>query len=98
LLAQRDPDTPTAMYFVTMSKPGYVSFSTTPQGRAAIGLTETGVVRILAPGAERGEWRTLREWSTRAYSHTELLVMLGGRDEPERAEDLLSALPAETVA
>ncbi|HZR80700.1 MAG TPA: hypothetical protein VFD92_06365 [Candidatus Binatia bacterium] len=86
------------MYFVTMGKPGYVLFSTTPQGRAAIGLTETGVVRLLAPGDQKGEWRTLREWPTRAYSHTDLFVMLGGMAEPERAEDLLASLPRETLS
>jgi hypothetical protein len=85
------------MYFVTISTPGYVLFSTTPHGRAAIGLTETGVVRLLAPGEAPREWRTLREWSTSRYSHTELMVSLGRVDEPERAEDLLRSLPAETL-
>lgn len=85
------------MYFVTMAKPGYVLFSTTPHGRAAIGLTETGIIRLLAPGETRGEWSTLREWNTQTYSHTDLFVLLGGVDEPERAEDLLARLPAETL-
>ena len=85
------------MYFVTMGKPGYVLFSTTPQGRAAIGLTDTGIVRLLAPGDTRGEWRPLREWNTSAYSHTDLFVLLGALPEPARAEDLLAHLPAETL-
>jgi hypothetical protein len=85
------------MYFVTMGKPGYVLFSTTPQGRAAIGLTETGVVRLLAPDAAGGDWHTLREWNTSAYSHTDLFVLLGGLSEPDRADDLLAHLPAETL-
>ena len=85
------------MYFVTISTPGYVLFSTTPRGRAAIGLTESGAVRLLAPGEAVREWRTLREWPTSRYSHTELMVALGRIDEPERAEDLLHSLPAETL-
>jgi len=85
------------MYFVTMGKPGYVLFSTTPRARAAIGLTDAGIVRLLAPGQERGEWRALREWKTAAFSHTDLFVLLGGLPEPERAEDLLATLPSETL-
>lgn len=86
------------MYFVTMGgMSGYVLFSTTPRGRAAIGVTDTGKVRVLAPGEAAREWRVLREWPTAAYSHTELMVKLGGTDEPESAEDLLHALPAETL-
>jgi hypothetical protein len=86
------------MYFVTIGgQSGYVSFTTTPRGRAAIGLTDTGKVRVLAPGASARDWRVLREWPTSAYSHTDLLVKLGGTDEPESAEDLLEALPAETL-
>lgn len=86
------------MYFVTIGgQSGYVSFTTTPRGRAAIGLTDTGKVRMLAPGDSPRDWRVLREWPTSAYSHTELLVKLGGADEPESAEDLLQALPAETL-
>jgi hypothetical protein len=85
------------MYFVTISTPGYVIFSTTPRGRAAIGLTEGGIVRLLAPGQAAREWRTLREWPTNRYSHTDLMVALGRVAEPERAEDLLRSLPAETL-
>jgi hypothetical protein len=86
------------MYFVTMGgMSGYVLFSTTPHGRAAIGLTDTGKVRVLAPGSAAREWRILREWPTSAYSHTELLVKLGTADEPKNAEDLLTALPPETL-
>jgi hypothetical protein len=84
------------MYLVTMGKPGYVLFSTTPQSRAAFGLTDAGIVSLLAPGEQRGEWRTLREWPTSAFSHTDLFVLLGTLAEPERAEDLLPRLPPET--
>jgi hypothetical protein len=87
------------MYFVTMGGiSGYVWFSTTPRGRAAIGLTDAGTVRVLAPGDSSRDWRVLREWPASLYSHTELLVALGDRDEPERAEDLLATLPPETLA
>ncbi|HEY8517533.1 MAG TPA: hypothetical protein VIS07_18640 [Candidatus Binatia bacterium] len=86
------------MYFVTMGGiSGYVWFSTTPRGRAAIGLTETGNVRVLAPGENTRDWRVLREWPASVYSHTELLVALGRAEEPETAEELLAALPAETL-
>jgi hypothetical protein len=86
------------MYFVTIGgMSGYVLFSTTPHGRAAIGVTDAGTVRLLAPGSALREWRVLREWPTKAYSHTELMTKLGTQDEPERAEDLLADLPAETI-
>jgi hypothetical protein len=86
------------MYLVTMGGiSGYVSFTTTPSGRAAIGLTDTGKVRLLSPGASSTEWNVVREWSTSAYSHTDWLVKLGAVDEPERAEDLLATLPAEAL-
>lgn len=85
------------MYLVTMGRSGYVLFSTTPEGRAAVGLTDAGIVRLFAPGEQRGEWRTLREWHTSAYSHTDLMLLLGKLPEPERAEDLLASLPPETL-
>jgi hypothetical protein len=87
------------MYFVTMGgMSGYVWFSTTPSGRAAVGLTDTGKVRLLAPGSSTTDWRLLREWPTSTYSHTDWLVKLGSLAEPERAEDLLATLPAETLS
>lgn len=85
------------MYLVTIARPGFVQFATTPRGRAAVSLDEHGLVRILAPG-DGGEWRTLREWNTKAFAHTDLVVLLGNVAEPERAEDLLALLPAETLA
>mgnify|MGYP000010221414 CR=1 FL=1 len=86
------------MYFVTMGgMSGYVLFSTTPHGKAAIGVTDTGRVRVLAPGSSAREWQVLREWPTATYSHTELMVKLGQEKEPDNAEDLLASLPAETL-
>ena len=85
------------MYFVTMNHPEYVLFSTTPSGRAAIGLTETGCLRLLARGERPREWRTLREWQSTTYSHTDLMVALGKIEEPDRAEELLAQLPPETL-
>lgn len=87
------------MYFVTMGgQSGYVLFSMTPRGRAAVGVTDTGNVRLLAPGGSARDWQVLREWPVKAYPHTELMLKLGGEDEPERAEDLLPLLPAETLS
>ncbi|MFM7141271.1 MAG: hypothetical protein ACKO2K_05060 [Alphaproteobacteria bacterium] len=86
------------MYLVTIAKQGYVQFATTPNGRAAVGLTEAGVVRVLAPGEPGGEWRALREWDGKRFAHTDLVVLLGRLPEPGRAEDLLASLPAETAA
>jgi hypothetical protein len=85
------------MYLVTTNHPEYVLFSMTPSGRAAIGLTDKGLVRLLVPGGAPREWRTLREWPSAAYSHTDLMVALGSLDEPEHGEDLLSRLPPETL-
>ncbi|MBM4242731.1 MAG: hypothetical protein FJ148_02805 [Deltaproteobacteria bacterium] len=86
------------MYFVTMGgMSGYVSFTTTPSGRAAIGLTDTGKVRLLAPGTSSSDWTVLREWPASAYPHTDWLVKLADVEEPQRAEDLLSTLPAEAL-
>jgi len=85
------------MYLVTTNHPEYVLFAMTPTGRAAIGLTEKGLVRLLERGDASREWRTLREWPTSAYSHTDLMVALGSIDEPARAADLLSRLPPETL-
>lgn len=76
---------------------GYVLFSTTPHGRAAVGVTDAGTVRLLAPGSSARDWQVLREWPIKAYSHTELMTRLGTEEEPERAEDLLAGLPPETV-
>lgn len=85
------------MYFVTMGRPGYVQFATTPRGRAAVGLTDAGLVRLLAPTETRGEWRTLREWKTGVYSYTDLMLRFGSLPEPDRAENLLASLPPETL-
>lgn len=84
------------MYLVTVARPGFVQFATSPRGRAAVGLTEAGVVHLFAPTGDGG-WRTLREWPGKAYAHTDLVVLLGDVAEPERAEDLLGRLPAETL-
>jgi len=86
------------MYFVTVGgMSGYVLFSTTPNGRAAVGVTDSGRVRLLAPGGAPREWRVLREWPTSVYSHTDLMLQMGAREEPARAEDVLATLPPETL-
>jgi hypothetical protein len=84
------------MYFVTLGgQTGYVLFTTTPRARAAVGLTEGGHVRVLAPAG--GDWQVLREWPASAYSHTDLMITASRHPEPEDAEELLALLPAETL-
>jgi hypothetical protein len=86
------------MYFVTIGgQAGYVLFATTPHGRAAVGITDKGTVRLLAPG-KPDEWTVLREWPTSTYSHTDFMLAVASRDEPEKAEELLAILPAETLS
>lgn len=86
------------MYFVTIGgQVGYVLFATTPHGRAAVGITDKGTVRLLAP-VKPGEWNVLREWPTATYSHTDLMLAVADRDEPEKAEELLALLPPETLS
>ena len=84
------------MYFVTLGgQTGYVLFATTPRGRAAVGVTDAGQVRILAP--KGSEWHTLREWPAASYSHTDLMIAAARRPEPEKPEELLALLPAEAL-
>jgi hypothetical protein len=86
------------MYFVTFGgQAGYVLFSTTPRGRAAVGITDQARVRLLAPGPA-GEWRVLREWPVAVYSHTDLMLAMADRPEPEAAEEILALLPPETLS
>lgn len=83
------------MYLVPIGgQPGYVLFSVSPRGRLAIGLTESGLVRLLAPAGAPGEWRLLHEWPADTYSATDLLATLAKAAEPERAEEILELLPA----
>ena len=80
-----------------MGRPGYVQFATTPHARAAIGLTDEGIVQVLAPAETRGDWKVLREWPTSAYGQSDLLVRLGTVEEPDTAESLVASLPPETL-
>lgn len=82
------------MYFVTTKHPDYVLFCMTPSERAAIGLTEHGVVHLLARGAANS-WQTLREWPVAELSHTEFMVALGKVNEPADPRALLQYLPAK---
>ncbi len=76
------------MYFVTMKQAGYALFSTTPSERAAIGLTEDQRhVHLLERTADG--WRVARDWPVDEHSHTELMVRLGGVDEPASIDDLV---------
>jgi hypothetical protein len=76
------------VYFVTMKQAGYALFSTTPSERAAIGLTEDQQrVHVLERAGDG--WRVARDWAVEEHSHTELMVRLGGVDEPASIDDLV---------
>jgi hypothetical protein len=80
------------MYFVTSKKAGYVLFCMTPSGRAAIGLTEGQKVHLFER-LQSGEWNVLREWDAAQRSHTDILIALGDRDEPDDPKRLLDLIP-----
>lgn len=82
------------MYFVTTKHPNYVLFCMTPSERAAIGLTEKGVVHLLVHGAAH-TWDTVREWSVDECSHTDFMTSLGKVEEPADPRELLQYLPAK---
>lgn len=81
------------MYFVTTKREGYVLFCLTPSERAALGLTEKGVVHLLVRGSSPDQWSVLREWSAADYSHTDFLTAVHHRDEPSDPHQLLALLP-----
>jgi hypothetical protein len=76
------------VYFVTMKQAGYALFSTTPSERAAIGLTEDQSRVHLLERTGDG-WRVVRDWPIEEHSHTELMVRLGGVDEPASIDELV---------
>jgi hypothetical protein len=76
------------VYFVTMKQAGYALFSTTPSERAAIGLTDDQRrVHVLERTADG--WRVVRDFAVEEHSHTDLMVRLGGVDEPASIDDLV---------
>ena len=78
------------MYFVTMGgMSGYVSFTTTPSGRAAIGLTDTGKVRLLSPGASSTDWTIVREIVKAMWS-----IEAGGPEARDRVSRALALVKA----
>ena len=80
------------MHFVTLKRAGYVLFSTTPSGRAAVGLTgNQQEVHLLFQ--EAGQWSVMRQWPVEEYSHTDLMLALGKVDEPADPEEMLRLLP-----
>lgn len=81
------------MYFVTSKKAGYVLFCMTPSGRAAVGLTDTQKVHLFERVAG-GDWHVLREWNAAERSHTDILIALGGSEEPADPKRLLDLLAA----
>lgn len=81
------------MYFVTTKGDGYVLFCMTPSERAAVGLTEKNVVRLLVRGSSDAAWRVLREWDGNVYSHTDFMAAMHYREEPASPEQLADLLP-----
>ena len=81
------------MYFVTIKRPGYVLFSTTPSERVAVGLKEDQKQLHLL-FREGAEWTVVREWPVSEYSHTDLILALGKLDEPADPRDVLKVLPS----
>lgn len=81
------------MYFVTMKRPGYCLFTTTPSGRLAVGVTNDQT-RVQVFLRQRNDWVAVRDWPVEDFSHTDLLLKLGSIDEPEDPEELLKLLPA----
>lgn len=82
------------MYFVTTSRSGYVLFCMTPSERAAVGLTDDQIVRLLVRASPAEQWRVLHEWSAKDYSHTDFMVALRDVSEPADPQQLLGFLPA----
>jgi hypothetical protein len=82
------------MYFVTIKHPEYVLFATTPSERAAIGLTEKQIVRLLIRRSD-GSWDVRREWDAARFSHTAFMSFFHHHEEPDDPERLLEALPLE---
>ncbi len=75
------------MYFVTTKRPGYALFSMTPSERAAIGVTDDQT-RIHLLARDGREWRVRCDWPVDEHSHTEIMVRLGGVDEPATVDEL----------
>jgi len=80
------------MYFVTMKRPGYALFSTTPSETVAVGVTEDQK-RVHLFFREAEGWTVVREWPVAEYSHTDLILALGKLDEPADPRELLKAVP-----
>jgi hypothetical protein len=85
------------MYFVTTKHPDYVLFCMTPSERAALGLTEKGVVHLLVRGPAHS-WQPLREWTVEECSHTDFMTSLAKVDEPADPRELLRYLPPQLRA
>lgn len=82
------------MYFVTTKHPDYVLFCMTPSERAAVGLTEGKVVRLLVQ--REGQWEIAREWEAERLSHTDFMVAAGRLPEPKDPLELLRLAPPES--
>lgn len=84
------------MYFFTTKHPGYVLFSVTPSGRAAIGLTEDQRRVHVLERARQG-WQVVREWPVEEHSHTELMARLATVEEPASVAELVRQAASENT-
>jgi len=76
------------VYFVTMKRPGYCLFSTTPSERAGIGLTDDQ--RHVHLCERTGDdWTVVRDWPVEELSHTDLMLRLGAIAEPTTIDELV---------
>lgn len=76
------------MYFVTIRRPGYCLFSTTPSEHAAIALTDDQEhVHVLERTGD--DWTVRHEWLVSEHSHTDLMRRLADVDEPVSVDELV---------
>ena len=82
------------MFFVPVSWPDYEFACLTPSGQAAVGVTVSKKVRLLARQSDGQPWRVMHEWAIDRLSHTEIMIHLGGYSEPGSPDDILTLVMA----
>jgi hypothetical protein len=76
------------VYFVTIRRPGYCLFSTTPSERVAIALADDQErVHVLERTGD--DWTVRHEWGVSEHSHTDLMRRLADADEPVSLDELV---------
>jgi len=84
------------MYFVTVRQEGYVLFSMTPNELGAIGLAEDQqTLRLLRRDKIGDAWTKMVEWNIADLTHTDFMLSMQHREEPQTPEGLLDVLPAD---